>query len=278
MHGVRSLALFNLIIISINFIWILVVDANSLFGTSLFHAFNVLPTHLTPADFTFKAWLLIAVTMIIVAVLMYRETGNEHLNIRSVRKVMRVDYMLILNQLFCGLSMVLKLNHQMVLSVIFTIACIITILIVNNRVEIEKLTANSFTKYFIRLAFGLYTGWLMFVFAFNVVTTFVKNELVQSETEQYTIDLIFLVLSFGFAMYYSYIKMLPSVSAAFSWGLFGVIYQNINYPNYQQHNILIPLYILFGIGLMISLYNFYRCNSKRTAINLAAQANSTSIP
>src|SRR5690606_21995607 len=170
-------------------------------------------------------------------------------------KVMRIDYMLILNQLFCGLSMVLKLNNQMILSVIFTIACIITLLIVNNRVEIEKLTANSFTKYFIRLAFGLYTGWLMFVFAFNVVTTFLKNELVQSETERYMIDLIVLILSFGFAMYYSYIKMLPSVSAAFTWGLFGVIYQNINHPNYQQHNFLIPLYMLFGIGLISSIYN-----------------------
>ncbi len=278
MHGVRSLALFNLIIISINFIWILIVDANSLFGTSLFHTFHVRPTHLTPADFTFKAWLLIAVTMIIVAVLMYRETGNEHLNMRSVRKVMRIDYMLILNQLFCGLSMVLKLNNQMILSVIFTIACIITLLIVNNRVEIEKLTANSFTKYFIRLAFGLYTGWLMFVFAFNVVTTFLKNELVQSETERYMIDLIVLILSFGFAMYYSYIKMLPSLSAAFTWGLFGVIYQNINHPNYQQYNFLIPLYMLFGIGLISSIYNFYRCNCKRSTTNLPPQANSTSIP
>jgi len=278
MHGVRNLALFNLIIVSLNFIWILIIDANSFFGVSLFRAFNLFPTHLTPADFTFKAWLIIAMTMIIVTALMYRETGNEHLNMRTVRKVMRIDYMLILNQVFCGMSMVLKLNQYMILSVLFTIACIISLLIINNRMEIEKLTANSFTKYFIRLAFGMYTGWLLFIFTFNIVSTFVKAGVIQSETQQYLVDVTILTITFGMAMYYSFKKMLPTVSVAFTWGIFGVIYQNLNQPAYDEHNILIILYILFGLGTLISMYNFYRCNVKRASNNLAAQASSTSIP
>lgn len=278
MDGVRNLALFNLIIVSLNFIWILIIDGNSIFGVSLFRAFNLFPTHLTPADFTFKAWLVIAIAMIIVTALMYRETGNEHLNIRSVRKVMRIDYMLILNQLFCGMSMVLKLNQFMIISIIFTVACIITLLIINNRMEIEKLTAHSFTKYFIRLAFGMYTGWLLFVFAFNMVTTFVKAGVVHSETEQFIIDVSILILAFGFAMFYSYLKMLPTVSVAFSWGIFGIIHQNLNHPAYEQHNILILLYVLFGLGSLVSIYNFYRCTIKRAANNVASQTSPPSIP
>ncbi len=274
----RKLALLNLLIVCINFTWILYIDSKALFGNSLYRMFSLYPTHLTPAEFTFKIWLMVGFSMMFVSWLMYRETGGQQRNPRMIMKVKKIDYLLILNQLFCGMSMVMKLNEYHIVSVFFSVLCLITLLIINQRLEIHKLTSNSFTKYFIRLSFGLYTGWLLCVFAFNFVTIFVKNGVIESELEQYTIDLGVICLTFAFAMYYSVIKLLPTVSMSFSWGLFGILYQNWKQPAYDNYPILVPLIVLFALGLLASGYIFYRCNIKRVPQKVMEPQNSTSIP
>ncbi len=263
MSGTKSLALLNLIMVTFNFTWIILMDNSFFFGNSINTAIGSYPTYLTPAPITFKIWSFLSANMILVAILMFIASRNESENPRTVLKIQKIGNLLMLNQLFCGLSMVLKMNNQFILSVICSSACLITILMINKRIDIHKLVSNSFIRYFIRLGFGVYTGWMIILMAFNSVILLAKFELVSSSTELFWLNVAVLLITSAYGIYYTITHYLPAVSAVMAWGIFGILLQNIEHPHFINPDMKPYLYVVLMASIGATLYTFYLCNVRR---------------
>lgn len=266
MSTAKTLALLNCIIVTINFSWIILIDNSYFFGHSINSAISEYPTYLTPDTITFKIWSFLAANMILVGILMYIASKNEQENIRTLKKVEKIGNLLLINQLFCGMSMVLKLNDQFILSVLCSIGCLITILLINRKIEIHKLVSNSITRYFIRLGFGVYTGWMIVIAAFNSVIIVTKYELITNSIEMFWLNLAILIAATIYSIYYTISHNLPAVSVVMAWGVFGILLKNINSPFYIQPDMKPYLFILLAATVLSSAYSFYRCNVRRGTV------------
>src|SRR5690606_35548945 len=158
MSGIRTLAILNFLITSINFVWIILLDTYSIFGKSIGSTLEQYPTYLSPADFSQKIWILIAAIMSGATYLMIQSTYKVKISMKTSSNISKLDYFLILNQFFCGMSMILMINNEFMLSLIFSLATLWSILIINKRLNLQKITMYSPTRYFTRLGFSLYTG------------------------------------------------------------------------------------------------------------------------
>ncbi|QBR10956.1 hypothetical protein [Sphingobacterium sp. CZ-2] len=263
MSGTKSLALLNFMMVTLNFTWIILMDNSFFFGNSINTAISSYPTYLTPAPITFKIWSFLSANMILVGILMFIASRNEAENPRTVLKIKKIGNLLILNQLFCGLSMVLKMNNHFILSVICSSACLITILMINKRIEIHKLVSNSFIRYFIRLGFGVYTGWMIILMAFNSVIILAKFELVSSSSELFWLNVAVLLACTAYGIYYTITHYLPAVSAVLAWGIFGILIQNIKQPHFIDPDMKPYLYVMLFACILATLYSFYLCNVRR---------------
>lgn len=268
MAAPRTLSLLNFLIIVLNFLWIAILDNAILFDFSFTDTIAFYPSYLTPALFTYKIWTFIAIIMIIAAYFMWKGTQESNLSVNTVRKVEKIDYLLILNQLALGLSMTLKHNDYFYSSILFTIVCIITVLRINKNINIRRLTSNSLTRYFIRLGFGVYTGWLIFVFGFNCAVILSKISLQIGEQLFFFLNVALLLLVTLSMIIYSFSNFLPSVSAVLVWGCYGIYYQ-ANLSNISESHDIKP-YLIFAmaIGSIFTAYNYYRCNVRRNEINI----------
>ncbi len=268
MAGVRTLSVFNFLIVVLNFLWIAAIENGFIYGYSFSKTFSQYPTYLNPAIFTYKIWTVISILIIVTTYLMYYGTQRVHYNLNTSHKIKKIDYLLILNQLALGLSMVLKHNDLFIGSIICTIICLVTMLIINNRIKIHRISLNSFTRYFIRLGFGVYTGWLMFVLSFNFATLLVKLNLMQNEQLFYYGNIaIILIISIAM-LSYSYIKYLPSISIVLVWGIYG-IYHQLQFSELPATNLVGKILIMIMIiGGFFAVYIFYRCNNRRTSHSL----------
>ena len=277
MSNIRTLALLNLIIISLNFVWIVLLDSQNIFGHSIYLSLNNLNGYLILPEFSFKIWIFIAANMILLGYLMFRASQKEHLNVLTLKKIVKIGNLLIINQLFCGLSMVLKLNDYLFISILCTLVCIGTILIINHRIEIQNIKTNTILRYFLKLTFGLYLGWLIFVMVTNSSALIKLFDLHAYPLIEYLLNVFILVLSTAISIYYSYKKHLPTVAAVQTWGIFGLIYYSLENDIVHKININPVLYVLFLIISSFTIYNYIKCNVKQKPKDIPNQAPS-SIP
>ncbi len=276
MAAIRLLAIFNFVIVTINFIWIILLDNQYIFGQTIETAVKKYKNPIAPAIYTFNIWIFISLVMILVSYIMYSSTNKTHLNFRTIRKIQKIDIMLILNQMFCGLSMVLKLNDYYFISVLCSIGCAYTLLVINRRINIRMLTSNSITRYFIRLAFGIYLGWILVVITFNSTIVLYKFVDYFNPVLLLWICVCLLILLVAFGSYYAIRNLLPSVIVAICWGLYGMIHQ-IQLNQLESQNILLPvLYTLLGLSVLVTIYSYYLCTSRR-AITVKPVGHSASI-
>ncbi|WP_156306347.1 hypothetical protein [Sphingobacterium endophyticum] len=268
MAAPRTLSLLNFLIVALNFLWIAILENAILFDFTFTDTIAFYPSYLTPAFFTYKIWSFIAISMILAAYFMFRGTQEPHYSSNTIKKVEKIDYLLILNQMALGLSMTLKHNDYFFWSILYTGVCLITVLIINNRIHIQKLTSNSLTRYFIRLGFGVYTGWIMFVFGFNSAVILSKLSLQLGEQQFFFLNVAVLLLVTLAMVIYSYYYFLPSVSAVLVWGCYGVYYQANLSDISDRHDIKPYLIFAMLIGAIFTAYNYYRCNVRRNQINI----------
>ncbi|MFZ4263101.1 hypothetical protein ACFRAE_13735 [Sphingobacterium sp. HJSM2_6] len=263
MSAIRLLAIFNFIIVTVNFIWIILLDNQYVYGQTIETAVKKYHNPIAPAIYTYNIWIFIALVMILVSYIMYSSTNKAHLNFKTIRKVQKIDIMLILNQMFCGLSMVLKLNDQFIISVLCSIGCAYTLLVINRRINIRMLTSNSITRYFIRLAFGIYLGWILVVITFNSTLVFNKFLYFLDPSILLGMSVGLLIVLVVFGSYYAIRNLLPSVIVAICWGLYGMIFQ-IQIDQLETQRIFLPLlYTLLSISVMVTIYSYYLCTSRR---------------
>jgi len=267
----RTLSFLNLLIVALNFVWIASLENELFFSFSFTDTIELYPSYLTPAKFTYKIWSFIGLIMIIAAYMMYKGSIDNDPNSTTVKKVEKIDYLLILNQLALGLSMTLKHNDYFICSIIFSTVCLISIFTVNRRIQIRRLTSNSITRYFIRLGFGIYTGWIMFVLAFNATTILSKYSIQLGDQLFFYLNVCILILISIAMILYSYFYFLPTVSAVLVWGCYGIYYQiNLN-PISEYYNI--KPYTIFAmiLGIIFTAYNYYRCSERRKELIVVIQ-------
>lgn len=271
MAAPKTLSFLNLVMVAINFLWIACLENGFLFGFSFTDTIAFYPSYLTPAKFTYKIWTFIAFNMVLAAYMMYVGTQKNTLNENVVRKVEKIDYLLILNQMALGLSMTLKHNDYFYWSLMYSIICLVSVMVINKRIQIKKLTTNSFTRYFIRLGFGVYTGWLMFVIGFNFAVILSKLSLTLGDAFYFYLNLGALAIICACMLAYSYYNYLPSVSAVLAWGSYGAYIENKQDPLPTQYDILPFLIISMILGLIFTAFNYYRCTVRRKSLAVAIQ-------
>lgn len=263
MAAPRTLSLLNLLIVALNFVWIASLENGYFFNFSFTDTIAFYPSFLTPAKFTYKIWIFVGFIMIMAAYMMYQGSQDTQLNINTVKKVEKIDYLLILNQMALGLSMTLKHNDFFMWSILYSTVSLVTIFMINRRINIKRLTSNSVTRYFIRLGFGVYTGWLMFVLGFNIAAVLSKNSVYIGEELFFYLNVLILVLVTIAMAVYSYYYFLPSVSAVLAWGSYGVYYKFSQNPISDNYDIKPYLIMAMAVGGILTAYNYYRCTVRR---------------
>ena len=271
MAAPKTLSLLNLVIVAINFLWIACLENGFLFNYSFTDTIAFYPSYLTPAKFTYKIWTFIAFNMVLAAYLMYVGSQPTNSNENTIRKVQKIDYLLILNQLALGLSMTLKHNDYFYWSILYSCICLYTLILINKRIQIKKLTSNSFTRYFIRLGFGVYTGWLIFVLGFNSAIILSKLSLSLGDHLFFYLNLGILTILSIVMLTYSYYNYLPSVSAVLAWGCYGVYDQSKTNPISQNFDLGPYLLIAMGLAVISTAIVYYRCSIRRKQIPLIIQ-------
>lgn len=263
MSGIRTLAILNFLITSINFVWIILLDTYSIFGKSIGSTLEQYPTYLSPADFSQKIWILIAAIMSGATYLMIQSTYKVKISMKTSSNISKLDYFLILNQFFCGMSMILMINNEFMLSLIFSLATLWSILIINKRLNLQKITMYSPTRYFTRLGFSLYTGWIIVIIIYTFPLLYSHFNINLSPNMVYNLNMVILVGLSGATLYYAFKYSLPAVSSALTWGIFCIIFkQHISaYAPYPAMKYW--LYFILLIAAIFTLINFYRCYQSR---------------
>ncbi|SEF49496.1 hypothetical protein [Sphingobacterium lactis] len=265
MSSPRTLSVFNFIIVALNLLWIALVENGYIYSYSFSDTIAQYPTYITPAKFAYKIWTFIAFVMVLASYSMFYGTQKAHPNKNTILKVVKIDFWLILNQLAVGISMSLKHNDNFRWSLLFTGIALISIMVVNNKIQIQRLTSNSFTRYFIRLAFGLYTGWLMYVFAFNLAVIFEKWGFGIPPAGQFYVDVILLLIVSVAMLSYSYLKCLPMVSVVLTWAAYGAYYQGQLRPRAESEQVGYLLIALIVISVVVAILTYMRCNKNRVS-------------
>jgi len=264
MSAIRTLAILNFLITCINFTWIILIDNYAVFGQSISSTLDKYPTYLSPVDFSHKIWVLIAAIMTTATYLMFHSTHKVSRSMKTIRNISKIDHLLILNQFFCGMSLVFMLNNSFVISLIFMIATLLTIIIINKRLELHKITMYSFTRYFTRLGFSLYTGWIIVVIIYTISILCGKFSYSLSNPNiAYTFNIIILVSFSAAALFYAFKYSFPAVSSALTWGIFCVAFKQETSHYYQYPGMKYWLYTIFALAVLFTLINYYRCYHSR---------------
>ncbi|SRR5690606_16518191 len=271
MAAPKTLSFLNLVMVALNFLWIACLENGLLFSFSFTDTIAFYPSYLTPAKFAYQIWNFIAFNMVLATYMMYVGTQKNSLNENVVKKVQKIDYLLILNQMALGLSMTLKQNDYFYWSLLYSIICLISVMLINKRIQIQRLTTNSFTRYFIRLGFGVFTGWLMFVIGFNFAVILVKLSPSIGDPLFFYLNLFALAITCACMLAYSYYNYLPSVSAVLAWGSYGAYVENKQDPLPTQYDILPFLIISMILGLIFTAFNYYRCTVRRKMLSITIQ-------
>ncbi|MGH2622107.1 MAG: hypothetical protein ACRDE7_00395 [Sphingobacterium sp.] len=263
MSGIRTLAILNFLITSINFAWIILLDTYSIFGKSIGSTLEQYPTYLSPADFSQKIWILIAAIMSGATYLMIQSTYKVKISMKTSSNISKIDYLLILNQFFCGMSMILMINTEFMLSLIFSLATLWSILVINKRLNLQKITMYSPTRYFTRLGFSLYTGWIIVIIIYTFPLLYRHFNTNLNPNFVYILNMLVLVGLSGATLYYAFKYSLPAVSSVLTWGIFCIIFkQHISayspYPDMKYW-----LYFILLIAAIFTLINYYRCYHSR---------------
>ena len=259
MSAIRTLAILNFLITSINFTWIILIDSYALFGQSLSSTLDQNPTYLSPADFSQKIWILIAAIMSTATYLMAYSTYKLHSSMKTTKNVFKLNYLLIMNQFFCGMSMVFMINDELLVSLLFSLATLWSLLVINKRLDLHKITMYSHTRYFTRLGFSLYTGWIIVMIMYTFPLLYRQFNISLNQPLIYNLNMAILIGLSGATLYYAFKYSFPAVSSALSWGIFCIIFKQQFSAYYPYPETKYWLYFVFLLAAIFTLINFYRC-------------------
>lgn len=259
MRSANKAAFLNLIYIIINFVWLVIVDNKKIFGTSLYETFYQNWSYLTPHYATFEIWKVIAICFVTTAlfycILLRRERDEDR---ALAEQISSSENWIIYNQLFLGLSIVLKVNNYLTVALLFTIATFYTLNKLNYIFKIRDYKNPTAIHIFTRTSMGLYSGWLVYLMGFNglpVLSHLFKMR--GDETIFFILALIFLLVSFSFILYKAIICILPALLVGYTAGVLGSYFYNIQSQNtdiyHQTMQYAFLSIMLISISMMIIL-------------------------
>lgn len=233
MKSANQIAFLNLLFIVINCFWILILDEKKVFGNSIYETFSSNWSYLTPHLTTFNIWKIIAIVMVLTAVFYCMTLSNEKEDNKELAsQVQKSGNLMIANQLFLGISMVLKLNGYLVLAYLCSIATIVSLTKLNKIFNINNHTNLSYIHLFTRISLGIYTGWLVYLLGFNGLPTL--NKLLRIPNDHslfFYLALVFLVCSFIYILCMTMKSKLSAILIGYAVGVIGTYYQIIHNPN-----------------------------------------------
>lgn len=249
MRSVHRIAFQNLLFITINFLWIILIDNNKIYGSTMYETFDKHWSYLTPHVFTFNIWkvisLLLVLTAIMYCIILQRE---EEENSLLAEQLDRSGNWMLINQLFLGLSMVLKLNEHLTLAFICSLATYYTLNKLNYMFKIRESHNPAFIHILTRTSLGIYSGWFIYILGYNGIPLI--NILLGIEPTHaitFYASILYLILSFGYIMYKSILCRLPAVLIGYTIGVLGAYYYNLShvldrpYTAYMHYTLLVIL-------------------------------------
>lgn len=264
MKSAHQLAFLNLLFIIINSFWIIIVDDKKIYGLPIYDTFFDNWSFLTPHVATFNIWKIIIVTLVFTAVLYCIVLKREYAeDIPLAQKIEEAGNLMILNQLLLGISMVLKVNNYLIVAYIFTIATYYTLHKLNIIFSIRDHKNPSFVHVFTRTSLGLYSGWFVYLLGFNGIPTLSSmfNERADHPVFFY-VAILFLIGSFCFTLYKSFVCNLPAIIVGYTAGILGSYYYNVSQGKEDVYYIIMR-YSFLTLLILAILTIFYLLFKRR---------------
>lgn len=264
MKNAPKFALLNFIFIFVNLAWIIAIDANRLSDFSIYSKFVQTWTYLAPHFRTFLIWKVIAISLISLSLLQLFMLKRDNFDPSLATKVSDTGWMLVLNQIFLGLSITAKLYQLTVLSWFLTAFVLISLLIVDRRFKIYEIAHISVIHFLTRITFGIYTGWMVYLLGFNgfyiLVTQFHPNE-----TYLFWMAVLFVIFSYSMIVFFALKYKLVALILGYTTGIIGSFYF-IKYSVIHPYTMpmLIIFQIIIGISLAVSLWITFQNTAMRS--------------
>lgn len=262
MKSAHQIAFLNLVFITINFLWIIVVDDKKIYGLSIYDTFSHNWSYLSPHIATFNIWKVIGICLVLTGIfyciILKRENAEDA---PLANQVIKSGNWMIANQLFLGISMVFKMNNLLVLAYLCSLATYYCLNKLNFIFKIRDNNNPAFIHIFTRTSLGLYSGWFVYLLGFNGVPTLSRMLQMPSEhTLFFFASLIFLVGSFGFIWYKTMICKLPAILVGYSVGVLGSFYYNVfgNSATLYHTIMRYGLIVILVISILSILYLLYQ--------------------
>ena len=258
MRNSKQLAILNFIFVVLNLTWILIIDRQKLFGKSIYDTFIGNWTYLTPHKYTFFIWSLVSICLIITHGAFINSLKNAETSDHISEKVNNTGFLIMLNQVLLGMSMVTKLNDNIEISLLFTFGTLITLLTINKRLRIFRNPGQSIVDYISRISYGLYTGWLIYVALFNSAS-YLYTLIDVSMYSKFMISILSASTLFAIILIKSFKRKLPSYIFGYSFGLMGAysnVYEGSYTPDYANEFLIIfqlLVFIMIGSCVYITL-------------------------
>lgn len=254
MRSVHRIAFQNLLFITINFLWIILIDNNRIYGATIYEIFHINWSYLTPHAYTFNIWKIISLLSVLTA-LMYcivlkREEEDNTLLVEQIRKA---GNWVVINQLLLGISMVFKVNHQLILSYLFSIGTFYSLSKLNYIFKIRDNTNPAFIHILTRTTMGIYSGWFVYLTGFNGIPVILKVLKIEVLSDfNFYASIVILLFTFGFILYKSILCRLPALLLGYTIGILGAYFYNLEnggdkaYSTIMHYTFLIILTIAIG--------------------------------
>lgn len=260
----KQFAFLNFALIFTNFILLIANDSFKLYGFSFFEIFSKNQSYLLPHSNTFFIWQVIALSLITVSLIQYLIVRKEHHNPELDKKIHNNNIPAVINQFFFGLSIVTKSNGMIGLSLLFSIAVVITLFWISFQYDVFTFPSKNIIQFLARIASGLFLGWMFYVVCFNGMFVIIDYFSV-SEKMNFMLSVFMIGITLPIVLYFTIKGNLPTLILSYATGLYGsycsirsnssFVYGETMVNIYYGIFILVILTLIFIIYKNITYYN-----------------------
>lgn len=208
------------------------------------------PNLIVPAGIAFSIWSVIYFALLIFCIYQVRSLFSKKSEPHLAMILSAIGYLFVLNATFNALWIVAWHYEILPLSIVFMIGILVTLIRINKNLRPVQPYINGGLKIIVKVAFGLYFGWICIATILNVTTILVGYGIMPTgiSGQSWTCIMILIGSIIGFIATLNVRN--GFVGLAIIWALIGIIIARNNDIIYYKY---IVYSAAFGILMMISV-------------------------
>jgi len=173
MNRIKSLAISNSIFFLIAFAVSTLSQVNAISNKDIGDVSNKYDTLFTPAGVTFSIWGVIYVALFVFSIYHLYKAFREDALSEANKDTSRMGILFIVNNIATAAWVFAWVNEQFILSVLFMLTQLVTLIIINVRLKIFNPHRSVYSKIFTHFPLGIYFAWICIATIANISSALV---------------------------------------------------------------------------------------------------------